>query len=288
MDNIFALLLSAWDRRSPVTWRALGVMALAMALASQPVHAQWQVQDQPAEQSLSNINSDADSMSKVLGNLDPNNNTINTNLYNLNRQLLVPGYDQNVPGDRVADPQQALPAATTVLDDGSHCTTLAAAQQSICQQIVGIENAQYQYMLTMYATSATRDSTLRTLLNERQQITSNNGPSQFAQLEDNTNKLTALYTLIALDRQQMMSVYYAYQTNLRYLENEQTQLANAAATGNPVSSGGSGFTIPGVGNLGSLLGNLTTGLVLKGALTTVQSPIPAGMQTLSTEQSNGW
>ncbi|WP_266157213.1 hypothetical protein [Dyella silvatica] len=271
--------------------RLLGAMTLAvmLSIAAPAAHAQWQVQDTDAENTLSNIKGDTGKINSVLGTTQDGNGTINTNLNNINNKLVIGAYNQNAPGPRVADPQQALPAATTVLDDGAHCSLVATAQQANCQQIVAIENAQYQYMITMYTTSKTRDDMLRTLLTERQNIQAGDA-NQFGKLEDNTNKLTALYNLIALDRQQMQSVNYAYEANLRYLRSKQTQLADAAASGqSPPGSGGS-INIPGVGNvnIGSVLASMTTGVILSAALQGQQSTAAPGMQKLSIESTNGW
>jgi hypothetical protein len=134
---------------------------------------------------------------------------------------------------------------------------------------------------------------LRTLLTERQNIQAGQSgdANQYGKLEDNTNKLTALYNLIALDRQQMQSVNYAYEANLRYLRSKQTQLADAAASGqSPPGSGGGSINIPGVGNvnLGSVLASMTTGAILYGALQAQQTTAAPGMQKLGIESTSGW
>lgn len=279
--------------------RLLGAMTLAIMLcvAAPAAHAQWQVQDSDAENTLGQIKGDTgniktgtDDINKVLGTVsDGNNFSINGNLNNINNKLVIGAYNQDAPGKRVDDPQSALPAATTVLDDGAHCSLVATAQQDNCKKIVAIENAQYQYMITMYTTSATRDTMLRTLLTERQNIQAGDA-NQYGKLEDNTNKLTALYNLIALDRQQMQSVNYAYDANLRYLRSKQTQLADAAASGQSPPGSGSSINIPGVGNvnIGSVLASMTTGVILSAALQGQQSTAAPGMQKLSIESTNGW
>lgn len=280
----------------PRRWLHAFAALLFLAVATPAAHAQWQVQDEPAENSLSSIQQDTsniktgvDDVNKVLGTTaDANGTTINGTLNNINNKFVIGSYESNVPGTRTVDPVQALPADTTVLDNGAHCNNVAPAQQSNCQQIVALENAQYRYMLTMYATSKTRDDMLRTLLTERQQINSND-PNQYGKLEDNTNKLTALYNLIALDHQQMQSVNYAYEANLRFLRAQQTQLADAAASGKSTSSGPS-ISLPGGGSIdmGSVVSGLTTGVALKLALNGVASTPPADMQRLSIDTSNGW
>jgi len=281
----------------PRRWIHAIAALLFIAFATPAAHAQWQVQDKDAEGTLNNIKSDTgdiktgvDNVNKVLGTTsDANGTPINGTLNSINNKFVIGAYDSDVPGTRTADPVQALPADSTVLDDGSHCNDVTPAQQGNCQKIVALENAQYRYMLTMYATSKARDDTLRKLLNERQQINTSDA-NQYGKLEDNTNKLTALYNLIAIDQQQMQSVNYAYEANLRYLRAQQTQMANAAASGKSASSGPS-ISLPGLGtdiNVGSVVGALTTGVALKAALNGIASTPPSGMQTLSIEKTNGW
>ncbi|WP_049623069.1 hypothetical protein [Frateuria defendens] len=278
--------------------RLLGALVLALCLAAPAAHAQWQVQDTQAESTLDNIKSDTghistrtDDINNVLGSTeDGSGQTINKNLDSINKKFVIGSFDKNtVPGARVADPKQVLPGDSTVLDDGSHCSRVTQTQQPVCQQIVNIENAQYQYMLTMYAISKTRDDMLRQLLQERQNIASGD-PNQFGKLEDNTNKLTALYNLIALDRQQMQSVNYAYEANLRYLRSQQARLADSANTGRQMGDPGMGIDIPGVGGvtLGSILGALTTGGALKVALEAQRTTPDGNMKRLSIETDNDW
>jgi hypothetical protein len=99
----------------------------------------------------------------------------------------------------------------------------------------------------------------------------------------------ALYNLIALDRQQMESVNYAYEANLRYLRASQAMDAEAAQTGTPRKDLGK-LTIPGMGDIdiGSLINAAVTGLTLKAALEVAQSNKPDDMHRLSIGKSNGW
>lgn len=275
--------------RSIAAWRpALGIAALLFGLNSQAAHAQVLVRDNDANQTLSSINKTLGNIKTDTGNIQSNtkqtaDNTKQTDT-DLNSNMSVGS--SSSPGDRVADPNQyPFAASTTLQQDLQQCGKLAPAQQSICQEIANTEDAQYQYMVTMYTTTKTRDQRLRAILQERNNI----GGSDLGKLESNTNELVALYALMALDRQQMESANYAYATRLRYLRNQLTELANAAATGTPVNSGPS-ISLPGVGDIpvGSIVGALTTGVALKAALVGVQSPTPPGMQTLGSEKSNGW
>lgn len=284
------------------------VLLLALLAAAPAAHAQWQVNDAEANGHLSNIDTNSkdtstntkntatntDNLNKVIGKSgdDYQQTTVNGRLDAINQKLYIGTYDEAKPGARVKDPDQALPKpGGTALNDGSNCNTVAQPQQAVCKQIVAIENAQYQYMLTMYENTNTRDAMLRKLMDERKAITADD-KNQFGKLEDNTNKLTALYNLIALDQQQMQTVNYAYEANIRYLRAKQTLSANAAASGKDPTQGGDsgGISIPGIGNvsIGQVIGALTTGAALKVALEGVQTDKPSGMKTLAIGDSNGF
>lgn len=251
----------------------LSVLTVPLVFAlSWPAHAQWKVEDTKTNDALG----------------DNRNGSISTNIYNINNKLKVIA-NESKPGDRIADPTPALPKPddeTATLDDGKQCETVAKAQTDTCKKIVDIENAQYKFMLSVYKTSNDRNEVLKTLLTERNGLKADD----YGKIADNTNKLTALYNLIALDRQQMESVNYAYEANLRYLRATQARAADSAQTGSGKSGGGGGgITLPGLGevNLGAVISGLTTGAVLKGALDAQQSSV-SGMKTLSISEGNSW
>ncbi|SFW62916.1 hypothetical protein [Luteibacter sp. UNCMF366Tsu5.1] len=290
-------LRSTLRRQNALLHRLLGAaaFALALSLAAPAAHAQWAVNDANANATLKQIETHTNDtvtqttdINSVLGKTLGDGSTVNGNINAINEKLKIGTYDEKQPGARVKDPTQTLPEDTTKLDDGTRCKAVAQPQQATCQQIVDIENAQYQYMLTMYKNTATRDAMLRELLKERAAIQASDA-NQFGKLEDNTNKLTALYNLIALDQQQMQTVNYAYEANLRFLRAKQTIAANAASTGKQPSDWGS-ISLPGIGdvNIGSAISGLATGAALKASLDGVQSAKPSGMQTLSIGDSNGF
>lgn len=282
------------------------VAALFLACVLAPAaHAQdaWSVNDSQANDKLSDIkdntkntNTDTTAIKNALGDSNGGGNkTVNANLDAINQKLFIGnegnGQPFTRPGDRVADPEQPLPASSSAeatLDDGSSCTQLPEAQQANCKKIVAIQNAQYKYMLLMYETNAKRNTILKNLLDERSNIKAGD-VNQYGKLEDNTNKLTALYNLIALDQQQMATVNFAYNANLAYLRTSQAQLARSANTGKPKASW-TQISLPGIGavDLGSQLSALVSGVALTEALKDAHSTKPSGMQTLSIGDSNGW
>jgi hypothetical protein len=233
---------------------------------------------------------------------------IDTHARNIDSNFKIGSYVS--PGDRLADPTSVTgaiagatsnqsPFATATLNDGiDQCSNVAQGQQDNCKEIVQTQNAQYMYMTTAYANTVTRNTALQSLLTERQNIKSGSCSSGatgsgaggdtstcIGLLEDNTNKLMALYSLMALDRQQMESANYAYEVRLRYLRNYQARLANAAATGGPTpSSGSSGSSLPIPTGVGNLISNAVAGGVMAVALGTSSVNGP----TLGIEKSNGF
>lgn len=246
---------------------AFTAFAGAIALGAPAAHAQWQVVDKDAN--------------TVLGKKS-GGNTINGNLSDINGRLDITklSKDNKWVGERVKDPVSALPKSDSDaanLDDSKGCESIAEAQQETCKKIVEIENAQYKFMVTMYETTKTRDDMLRTILDERIGLNT----KDFGKMEENTNKLTALYALIQLDRQQMESVNYAYEANLRFLRAKQTRATNTAQKGGKEGSLG-GINVPGLGEVdaGKIIQDVIGGAVLVGALETLKTDRPDGMQKL--------
>lgn len=252
------------------TWVRQTVVVLTLLLCLTVVHAQdaggsstWAVHDQDANGTLNNIRGDLDKIYSQQG---------------------IAKY--TALGDAAPDPDQPL-TAQDLTQGIDQCQSRPQAQQALCQEIIQTQNAQMNYMVTMYNNAITRNKQLQDIETERNELGSD--PNNAGALQNNTNKLLALNAQLNIDHQQMQSVMYAYQTRLAYMNAQQAQLAQAAASGNPPDSGND-ISVPLVGSvdMGSLVKGLVTGVALKGALMGVQSPTPSGMKTLSTEQSNGW
>ncbi|UPG84673.1 hypothetical protein L2Y94_15260 [Luteibacter aegosomatis] len=278
---------------------ALAMLALFGAAVVPSAHAQWQVNDANTQGKIDDLKQNMNDNVGVKA--DGDGKTLNGNLDAINKKFVIGTYNAKQPGDRVDPPKSALPAddknATGPVSD-AYCSDVPEPQQANCKKIVEIENAQYLYMVTMYNNTTKRYQTLKELLDERSNINTDD-PNQFGKLQDNTNKLTALYNLLAIDQQQMQSVNYAYDANLNFLREQQAQLAKAANTGQaPKSSGsggdgggilgGLGISLPGGSdlNIGAAVTALTTGAVLKTTLDQKKSEAPAGMQHLSI--TNSW
>ena len=310
------------SRKSNTLVRRVALLAAAFMLGSvvaPSAHAQWHVVDDDANAKLKDIESHTNDtekhtndINKAIGTTDNGGGqTVNANLDAINKRLLLGDYVKERPGDRVKDPEQALPKQTdanATLVQESSCDGKPDLQKTNCVQIARIRNAQYKYMLTMYENTKTRDDTLRKILEDRGKIAKDD-VNALGRLEENTNQLTALYNLIALDQQQMQTVNYAYDANIKYLEGMQAALSKGAnsgkgapggsgtggsgGTGGAGSSGGLGdigIPLPGGGqiNIGDLANTFVTGQALKLALKESGYSKPDGYKTLSIVKSSGW
>ncbi|MEX1828789.1 hypothetical protein [Luteibacter sp. CQ10] len=273
----------------------LAAVAIVGGLSAPAAHAQWAVNDTDANTKLETANKTLEKIKENLGDQVGDGKTLNGNLDLIRQKMSIGAFVEKRPGDRASDPDSALPKkdapeATLVKDDSS-CKQLPDPQQENCKKIIEIQNAQYKFMAAMYANSAVRDQTLRDIIADRKNIDPNDVNS-LGKLEENTNQLTALYNLIALDQQQIQTVNYAYDANLKFLREEQARLSREANTGKPSSSAGSGlgFPLPGGGSIdiGSAIGALVTGGVLDAALHDAHSKEPEGYKTLAIGKSNGW
>ncbi len=161
-------------------------------------------------------------------------------------------------------------------------TPVATQQKEGCELIQRTRNSQYNYMVAMYDITKKRLERLRKIEQERAAIKD----TELGKLEDNTNKLIALKTLMDIDRQQMESAMFAYQTRLVFLTKQQDAQAWAAMrgkkapSGDPSSQGAGSF----FENLGSTLADFGTsvvaGGVMKVALDSVRSDKPRDMKPL--------
>jgi protein-arginine kinase activator protein McsA len=241
----------------------LGAFALVLGLAAPLAHADWYVVDKDANSKLDELKNKLDDANTKLGQIQ------NIGSY---KEL----------GKIVPDPDQPL-VKQTLQQDVTQCQSRPSSQQALCEEIIKTRNAQMAYMVTMFEYAKTRDQQLRDIETERQNIAS----TDVGKLEDNTNKLLALNTQLAIDQQQLQSVMYAYETRLKYLRDQQTKLAEAAQTGNPPdkTTGLFGGLDP---NVAQALTALTTGVVLKGALIAVKTPTPSDMRRLHVGDSNGY
>jgi len=258
--------------------QAILVLALLVAGLFTGAHAQdaVAVYDQTVEDNTGDIKSNTNDIKSNTNNISNqiggstssgNSDTVNSHLKNI---------DTVGNGNAPASSSSAVTAPTMALvdmptPDTSQCNSVATAQQANCTEILKTQNAQYQYMKAMYDMTSSRESDLKSLIAARQALQS----EDFGKLEDNTNKMIALRAQMDIDRQQMESINNAYTLRLNYLQGQQTQLAQAANSGNSSNN-----------IITNTISQIASGALLKGALTLQQTD--NGAQTLQIEGTNGF
>ncbi len=186
--------------------------------------AQWKVVDDAGNQHLQKIRAD-------LGETDGN---VNKNLVNLYSQQKF-GSSKSA-GAIAKDPEELLdannPSAVLIGVDDRCPATLALGvpqqQHQICRELVRTELAQYRYSLQMYQQAKDRHSRLQEIESERSGL----NPEEQGKLQDNSNKLLALISLMEIDRQQQKTYMDAYEARLHYLHSAQDLLTRQALSGN--------------------------------------------------------
>lgn len=230
----------------------MGLVLLSMAGAAS---AQWEVVDK-------DLNEKVDQIRK--------------------NQTIKNGDGKESSGKEVEKPKEALKkvpddqgvAACSASTSG---TPVSDSQRESCELIQRTRNSQFNYMVAMYEITTKRLERLRTIEEERKKI----GDQKIGELESNTNKLLALKAMMDIDRQQMESAMFAYEKRLAFLTELQTGAAKAAMAGKePPKGDGSDSWIPSwiPSDLLSLGKTVAAGLVMKGALKTVESEKPSGME----------
>jgi len=247
------------------------VVALC-ALAPVTAFAQWEVIDR--DQIKENEN---------------NTDKLNDKLDEIRKANLVGAKDKDkASGEEVEKPKEELKK----IDDNygvSQCasstsgTSVSSEQQKTCELIQRTRNSQYNYMVAMYDITAKRLERLRAIEKERQNIK----PEEIGKLEDNTNKLIALKTLMDIDRQQTASAMFAYEKRLAFLTQVQSAGARAAMTGQTPPSAtetGIGGLFPGWTGLSDIASKLVGGVVMEGALQAAKTSKPDGFKRLSIDE----
>ncbi|CTP84330.1 hypothetical protein XTPLMG728_0520 [Xanthomonas translucens pv. poae] len=227
--------------------------------------AQWEVVDKDGNTKLDDANTKLDNIRKD---------------HNLGKMP-----KEHASGEEVEKPKETLVKRQD--DEGvSQCakstsgTSVSSEQQKTCEIITRTRNSQYNYMVAMYDITAKRLARLREIESERQNIK----PEEIGKLEDNTNKLIALKTLMDIDRQQTEAAMFAYEKRLAFLNDVQSAGARAAMNGQkPPSADGTqaGGLFPGWEGLGDIASKMIGGAVMTGALETAKSSKPDGFQKLN-------
>lgn len=180
-----------------------------------------------------------------------------------------------VSGEAVTDPEQKIEKGTISLTTGvDRCKSANEDQKATCEEIVKTENSQYLYMVKMFEITTKRKEKLDEIEKERADLQGKT--ENYGKLQNNTNKLIALNTRMALDQAQMESAMHAYDTRLRYLKQFQTQQTGDRLSGKKTGEGSSPFGT----DIGAIGSTLVAGAVLGGTLEALKSPDP--------ERRMGW
>lgn len=126
-------------------------------------------------------------------------------------------------------------------------------QHQLCQEIVKTELARYTYALKMHELARTRYERFEAIQEEREGLKD----EQQGRLQDNSNKLLALMSLMEIDRQQYRTYMDAYEARLAYLSAARDRLTQDALHGKR-EGGGLGA--------GGIVGGIVGGAALKAAL----------------------
>ena len=236
------LLHARHDRRRVV----LPWLVLLSLLWVGSAQAQWKVVDDSANEHLQKIRAD----------LGENDGNVNRNLANLYNQQKI-GSSQSA-GAIAKDPEELLdannPSAINISIDDRCPDTQAQGvpqqQHQICQEMVKTELAQYKYSLQMYQQAINRHVRLQQIEDERSHL----DPEDQGKLQDNSNKLLALISLMEIDRQQHKTYMDAYEARLHYLHAARDLLTRKVMDGN-----------------GSVWSGVVGGVALKTALDAVKT-----------------
>ncbi len=194
-------------------------------LLTSSAQAQWKVVDDAGNKHLQKIRDD----------LGERNGNVNKNLVNLYNQQKL-GTAKSA-GAIAKDPEELLDAnnpSTVSIGMDDRCTEtsapgIAQQQHQICQEMVKTELAQYKYSLQMYQQAKDRHTRLQEIENDRSHL----NPEDQGKLQDNSNKLLALISLMEIDRQQHRTYMDAYAARLHYLHTTQDLLTRLALAGDP-------------------------------------------------------
>lgn len=230
--------------------------------------AQWQVIDN--EQ----IRQNSSNTDKITENADNNRKELDKTLNKIydSNKIGSSSSEEKPSGEEVADPKEAL---AKVADDygvascasQTNGTPVADKQKTTCELMQRTRNSQYNYMVAMHEITKKRLERLRAIEKERKNIQE----TQIGKLEDNTNKLIALKALMDIDRQQMESAMFAYETRLNYLTKQQTNQSKSAMGGKNFDENGGGAFGGISSGLTSLAGKIAAGAVMKGVLEAMKS-----------------
>ena len=225
-------------RRRPVAWAAA---LLACAWTGQAA-AQWHVIDR-------DLIRESQQQWKEENELREEANERLDNLQTLGKH--------ETAGEEADEPAVKLdannPGGLLEIGSGKRCPTpplkagiVIRQQHQLCEEIVKTELARYTYALKMHELTAKRYERFEAIQEEREGLKE----VQQGRLQNNSNKLLALMSLMEIDRQQYRTYMDAYEARLVYLTAARDRLTQDALDGR------------GTGVIGGIVG----GAALKAAL----------------------
>lgn len=259
------------NMKSFTRFRLLAIACVACALLPSTAFAQWWVQDdKQIEENKTNTDTLDKKLDKIrednkIGAKDSGEKPSGEEVEKLSDEMKPKKIDANY-GVAACSATQGTP--------------VTSGQKTNCELIQKTKNAQFNYMVAMYEITTKRLQRLRDLENERKNIEE----TQIGKLEDNTNKLIALKTLMDIDRQQMESAMFAYDIRLKYLQAQQSSEAESAMKGKKNNPDGGGLFGDLVGSITDMAQAAVAGAVMKTALEGVKTSKPSDMSRLSYEK----
>ena len=230
-------------RRCPVVW---AVALLACAWTGQAA-AQWHVIDR-------DLIRESQRQWKEENKLREKANERLDNLQTLGKHETA-GEEADEPGGKL---DANNPGGTVSIRQDKRCPgppgkgAVLKQQHQLCQEIVKTELARYTYALKMHELTRTRYERFEAIQEEREGLKD----EEQGRLQDNSNKLLALMSLMEIDRQQYRTYMDAYEARLTYLSAARDRLTQDALQGK--KEGGP--------DAGGIVGGIVGGAALKAAL----------------------
>lgn len=246
--------------------RVLVALGVAAVLVTGAASADWRVKDTEAIRVLE----------RILTSIGEEE-SVNQKLDDLNAKLQIDQRPSDQTPEMIPEPtgnEQLDPQAPTTaagVDLASRCpggltslTGIPAEQNKICQEMVHSELAMYRFSMRMFERAKENYDRLKTIEDERRGMDEND----YADLQDNSNKLLALTALMDNDRDRYRTYMSAYEARMLHLQKASDLLSKKTING---QSGGGGL-LPGLAGAGALA------LALRTAAQTEERDCTARMQ----------
>lgn len=236
--------------------KSLLALGMAGVLITGAASADWYVYDQRVESVLQEIRD-------RIGEKDPD--TVTGHLDKLNNRFDVKGetYDPDKDDETKTKVAEAPDLESKDKAKSMRCggEKTPAAQKTVCEAVVKLEEDRYKYLQDMKKISEKRAQDLKAITDERRNI----GEDEYGKLESNTNRLLALIAHQRIDDLNLQMAMTTFDERLRE-RREQLNYEGAVAINprNKTASGG----LPGGGgiDIGGLFNGAAQVATLEAAL----------------------